>query len=179
MKIKRILPILFFSILAAGSMSCSDDVTLANEQEVYFEVHYSNQAWGKQFRGFLIDKEGQVRTYDMPAGWNDADVKPTFTKDEMEGNLSKTKISSTKIASAELDKNISAAQKITGDNFSKPVNGGADMGLVRFYAYSYDANNRTYRSVLLRQTGDVIINNLDTNAKEVADWLTKVVDDVY
>lgn len=179
MKAQYILPTLFFSILAAFSVSCSDDVAVTNEQEVFFEVHYTNQAWGNQFKGFLIDKLGQVRTYDMPAGWKGSDLQPTLSKEDMDANISQTAVSSIKIATADLNKYIDASRKISGDSFSKPLNGGADLGLTRFYSYTYDADKKTYSPVLLRQIGNVIIHNQDANAKEVADWLAKVMDEVY
>jgi hypothetical protein len=179
MKALYIIPILFFSILAALSVSCSDDVVVTDEQEVYFEIHHTNQAWGNQFKGFLIDKQGQVRTYDKPADWNDIESKSTLSKEDMEANIAQTTISSAKIAAADLDKYVTASRKITGDSFSKPANGGADLGLTLFYSYTYNADQKTYKAVLLRQTGNVIIHNQDANAKEVADWLTKVMDEVY
>jgi hypothetical protein len=179
MKALRIVPTLFFSTLAALSVSCSDDVVVTNEQEVYFEIHYTNQAWGNQFKGFLIDKQGQVRTYDKPASWNDIEPSPTLTKEQMEANLSQTTVSATKTDATELNKNIDSAKKITGDSFSKPLNGGADLGFTRFYSYTYNADTKTYTAVLLRQTGNVIIHNQDAHAKEVADWLAKVMDEVY
>lgn len=179
MKPLHIIPVLFFSTWALLSVSCSDDVVVSNEQEVYFEIHYTNQAWGTQFKGFLIDKQGQVRTYDKPAGWNDIEGKSTLSKEKMEANIGQTTISSTKITPAELDQHIDTSRKIAGDSFSKPANGGADLGLTRFYSYTYNADQKTYTAVLLRQTGNVIIHNQDPNAKEVADWLTKVMDEVY
>lgn len=179
MKAPRIIPILFFTLLAALSVSCSDDVEIANEQEVYFEIHYVNQAWGNQFKGILISKDGQVRTYDKPGNWNDIELKSKLSKAEMDANVSQTTVSSTQIAAADLDKYVDASRKITGDDFTKPVNGGADLGITRFYAYTYDANTKTYSAILLRQIGNVIIQNQDANAKEVADWLTKVMDEVY
>ena len=179
MKALRTIPILFFSTLAALSVSCSDDVVVTNEQEVYFEIPYTNQAWGNQFKGFLIDKEGQVRTYDKPASWNGTEQSFSLTKEQMEANVSQTTVSATKIDAAELSQNIESAQKITGDSFSKPVNGGADLGLTLFYSYTYNADRKTYTAVLLRQTGNVIIHNQDAHAKEVADWLSKVMDEVY
>lgn len=179
MKAPRIIPILFFTLLAALSVSCSDDVEITNEQDVYFEIHYVNQAWGNQFKGILINKDGQVRTYDKPANWNDIELKSKLSKAEMDANVSQTTVSSTQIAAADLDKYVDASRKITGDDFTKPVNGGADLGITRFYAYTYDANTKTYSAILLRQIGNVIIQNQDANAKEVADWLTKVMDEVY
>ncbi|MGG7666948.1 hypothetical protein [Dyadobacter sp. BHUBP1] len=179
MKAIRIIPTLFFSALAALAISCSEDVAVANEQEVYFEVQYTNQAWGNQLKGLLIDKQGQVRTYDNPASWNDAGLKSVLSKEEMEANISQTKISSVKIEASDLDKYMNAARKITGDDLSKPVNGGADLGFIRFYSYTYDTEKKTYAAVFLRQTGNVIIHNQDPNAKEVADWLAKVTDEVY
>lgn len=179
MKVLRITTILFFSTLAAWSFSCSDDVVVASEQEVYFEIHHANQAWGNQFKGFLIDKQGQVRTYDKPARWNDIELKPTLSKAEMDANISQTTVSPTQIASADFLKYTKLSQKITGDSFSKPLNGGADLGFTRFYSYTYNADTKTYSPTLLRQTGNVIIHNTDDNAKEVADWLAKVMNEVY
>lgn len=179
MKAQYIIPILFFSTLAALSVSCSDDVVVTNEQEVYFEIHYTNQAWGNQFKGFLIDKQGQVRTYDMPASWKGNDLQSILSKEDMDANTSQTTISSIKIATADLNQYIDTSRKISGDSFSKPLNGGADLGLTRFYSYTYDADKKTYSPVLLRQIGNVIIHNQNANAKEVADWLAKVMDEVY
>jgi hypothetical protein len=179
MKALRTIPMVFFSTLAALSVSCSDDVVVTNGQEVYFEIHYTNQAWGNQFKGFLIDKEGQVRTYDKPASWNDIERSPALTGEQMEANMSQTTVTTIKIDATEFEKHIDSSRKITGDSFSKPVNGGADLGLTRFYSYAYNADAKTYTATLLRQTGDVIINNQDPRAKEVADWLAKVMDEVY
>jgi len=179
MKAIRIIRTLFFSALAALGISCSEDVVVANEQEIYFEIHYTNQAWGNQLKGLLIDKQGRVRTYDNPASWNDVGLKSPLSKEEMEANISGTAISAVKIEGSDLDKYIDTARRITGDDLSKPVNGGADLGLTRFYSYTYDAQKKTYTAVFLRQTGNVIIHNQDANAKEVADWLAKVMDEVY
>ncbi|MDR6805919.1 hypothetical protein J2Y45_006481 [Dyadobacter sp. BE34] len=179
MKALCIIPILILSMLASLCVSCSDDVVVANEQEIYFEIHYTNQAWGNQFKGFLIDKDGQVRTYDKPASWNDVELKSTISKPEMEANIAQTTIAATRIAAGDLDKYVSASRKIKGDSLSKPANGGADLGLTRFYAYTYDADKKTYSALLLRQIGNVIIHNQDANAQVVADWLTKVMDEVY
>ena len=179
MKALSIIPILFFSTWALLFVSCSDDVALTGEQEVYFEVHYTNQAWGNQFKGFLIDKQGLVRTYDKPASWKDIDGTLTLSKENMDANIGQTTVSSTQIAASELDKYIAISRKVNSDSFSKPANGGADLGLVRLYSYTYNADQKTYTAVLLRQTGNVIIQNQDANAAELADWLTKVMDEVY
>ncbi|WP_353719796.1 hypothetical protein [Dyadobacter sp. 676] len=179
MKPLRIVPILLYTLLMALSVSCSDDAVVADGQEIYFEVYYTNEAWGSQRKGFLIDKQGQVRTYDMPANWNDANIKTTLSKEEMEANVSQTTVSSIKIDGAELEKYIKTSAGIAGKDFSKPVPGGADLGLTRFYSYTYNAGKKTYTAVLLRQTGNVTIHNQDTNAKAVADWLVKIMDEVY
>lgn len=159
--------------------ACSDDVQVPNEQQVYFEVNYANQAWGNQFKGFLIDKDGRILTYDKPAKWIAAEATAMLSSGQLEANLSQTIVSGQQIGAADLDKFATKAKQISDAAFSKPVNGGVDLGLTRFYSYHFDAATKTYRLKLLRQTGNVVIHNTDSHAEDVADWLVKVVDDVY
>lgn len=159
--------------------ACSDDTPVSDPQQVYFQVNYANQAWGRQFKGFLIDNEGRILTYDKPAKWNDAEVAVTITTEQMEANLAQTTVAGQRIAPADLERYVGEARQINDSAFSNPVQGGADQGQTRFYSYRYDAATRTYSAVLLRQIGNVTIHNTDPNAEKIADWLARVVEDVY
>ena len=177
----KIMPFtsLMRSILVVVVSACSDDIPVSGQQRVYFEMNYANQAWGSQFKGFLIDEEGRILTYDKPAKWNDAGVAVRLTAEEMEANLAQTTMAGPQIVPADLERYAAEARQVSDSAFSKPLYGGADQGATRFYSYRYDAATMTYSAVLLRQIGNVTIHNTDPNAEHIADWLIKVVEDVY
>jgi hypothetical protein len=179
MKTRSLLSGAYICLLILLFSGCSNDIDLSNEQEVFFEVNYANNAWTYQFKGFLIDKEGRIRTYDLPAKWVNVAGGTTITVDELDANLSKTAFSSHSVPITELNKYKSEAAQVTDADFTKPENVGADMGGTSYLMYKYDPSRKVYKAILLKQTGDVVIYNKDSKAKEIGDWLTQITDQVY
>lgn len=179
MKARSFSPVVCTLLLLMSFSGCSDDITVSDQQEVFFEVNYSNQAWGYQFKGFLIDKDGRVRTYDKPDKWNNELNAVSFTAEDLAANLSKTTLSSYLVPAADLSKYISQSAQVGDSDFTEPHSVGADGGATSFYIYRYDASSKVYKAILLKQIGDVEIFNKDTDAKAIADWLTTVSSEVY
>ena len=180
MKIKllKFSAILFISLFAF--VGCDEGtVEGSTEQQIYFEVSYSNSAWGKQFKGFIIDRDGQIRLYEKPAKWNQASGKTGLTSDQIKENLLNTTLASTSIAVVDLKNYVSKSITISDSAFSKPISGGADRGITSYYIYTYDKETQVYKSVLISQTGDIETYNKDKSAIEVSTWLSTVVDQVY
>jgi hypothetical protein len=178
MKTRPFLSTLFCIALVACCLGCSDDeVPISDEQEILFEVNYVNYAWGYQNNGILIDKQGRIRTYDKPKDWKFAALGP-LTVAEMDENLSKTTISKVTIPPAELAQYVNLLKKVSDDDFSNPVNRGADMGGSSFYIYHFDPGSKVYTTVLLQSTGDMDTFNLDPDAKKISEWLLKVIQEV-
>ena len=48
---------------------CKKNVAINEKQRILFQVDYVNYAWGYQHTGFIIDNEGNVRTYKNPQNW--------------------------------------------------------------------------------------------------------------
>ncbi|TDE11981.1 hypothetical protein [Dyadobacter psychrotolerans] len=175
---KAALYCLFVTLLFV-STACDDNmVKPVSDQEVYFEVSYTNFAWGEQFRGFLIDKDGKIKTYDKPAQWNKVTEKSGLSVAQLKENLSNSVNTDKSVSMAELKENISKISSI-GNSFSKPVAKGADQGQTLFYAYRYDAEKLIYTPILLSQTGDVESHNTDAAAIELSAWLAGVLAKVY
>ncbi|WAC12949.1 hypothetical protein [Dyadobacter pollutisoli] len=166
-------------LLLTSFLGCSDDITVSDGQEVFFEVNYSNQAWGYQFKGFLIDKDGRVRTYDKPDKWINGLNEASFTAEDLQANLSKTTLSSYLVPAADLSKYIAQAALVNDSDFTKPTQVGADGGATSFYIYRYNPSSKDYKAILLKQIGDVEIFNKDTDAKTIADWLTTLAGEIY
>jgi hypothetical protein len=180
MKTRSFLSVICCLAITYALGGCSDpEITVSEEQEVLFEVNYTNHAWGHQNKGFLIDKAGRVRTYDNPKDWKTSFSGSPLTTADMDENLSKTVISKHTIPETELSKYLNQSVKVSDSEFSKPVSQGADMGATSLFIYRFDATTKTYTTVLLQQKGDNYIFNKDPDAKEIAEWLEKVSEDVY
>ena len=79
----HVLQIIFLLITTSLSACNQETIETSTDQEIFFEVNHINFAWGKQFRGFLIDKSGQIRTYDNPVKWNIIDGKGTVQQNNV------------------------------------------------------------------------------------------------
>lgn len=180
MKTRSFLSVICCMALTYALGGCSDpDITVSEEQEVLFEVNYTNHAWGHQNKGFLIDKAGRIRTYDNPKDWKTGISGSPLTTAEVDENLSKTVISPYTLTNAEISEYISKSRKVSDSDFSKPVSRGADMGATSSFIYRYDPGTKTYTKVLLQQKGDNDVFNKDPDAEEIAKWLEKVSEEVY
>lgn len=168
-----------FFLWMASLISCSDeDIQISSDQEIFFEVNYVNYAWGKQFKGLIIDKDGQVRTYTNPVKWNPTDAGTEVPLSQIQENISNTVLSSANVKS-DLQNYTSKINSLTDSEYSKPISGGADRGITSFYAYRYDKEKRIYKPLLLSQTGDIETYNKDKSAVEITKWLTGVLAKVY
>jgi hypothetical protein len=180
MKTRSFLSVICCLALTYALGGCSDpEITVSEEHEVLFEVNYTNHAWGHQNKGFLIDKAGRIRTYDNPKDWKTSFAGAPLTNADMDENLSKTVISKHTVSETELSKYVNISVKVSDSDFSKPVNRGADMGGTSLFIYRFDAATKTYTTVLLQEKGDNDIFNNDPDAKQIAEWLEKVSEEVY
>jgi len=176
---KTMLSLLVLTLTLFAS-ACSDDtVQMADGQDVYFEVSYMNMAWGKQFKGFLIDKDGKIRTYDKPAKWNSVTEKTELSAAQMKENVANTVVSDKVVSATELKENIAKANDAVSGTLSKPTSGGADRGTTSYYVYRFDAAKLTYVPILLSQTGDWEIANQNKSAVEISAWLSAILAKVY
>lgn len=180
MKSKYSIPLIQL-ILLIMLAACSDDDTAQEPkgQEIYFEVVYTNAAWGKQFKGLLIDKDGKLHTYDKPAKWNITDGKAGISETQMKENIANTTLSDKTVSKQELSDNVAKVSAIKGTEFSKPIRVGADIGTTSYFAYQFDASDLTYKPILLSYTGDTESHNTDGSAVAVSAWLKTVLDLVY
>jgi hypothetical protein len=168
---------IIFLLLISLTVSCDEKNTgIEPDQKVVFEVNYANSAWVKQFKGFLVDKNGVVRTYDNPVSWNSVKESPEISVSQMEENFLHTLESQITVPLLEI-----YASKIAdiSSNYSKPVRVGADHGIISYYAYLFDIKKQAYIPILLGQTGDTEVYNTDKNATEIFEWLSEINQNVY
>ncbi|QRQ99905.1 hypothetical protein [Dyadobacter sandarakinus] len=166
-------------LLAAPVTGCDEGLDEAPGQEVFFEVNHANGAWGSQYKGFLIDKDGHIRKYNDAGMASGLKGSMPLTSRELDEKLAAMVLAPETIASGDLNTWVSRIGAIADTAYSKPVRAGADAGITRYYAYRYDQAKAQYTAVLLRQSGDELIDSRDEAALQIADWLKGVSGKIY
>lgn len=141
------------------------------DQPLYFEYHYRNHAWGFQEHGWLIDRHGQIRSFNLPESYRTPDPEGYLSFEDLEHNLGLTDSVIGKVGTGELERYIQyipgAAQGKTGT--SKSI--AADAGASVLSCYMYDEEKDAYQYVFLAQSGDWEQFNLSREAAKLVKWL--------
>jgi len=146
------------------------DFSAGTRQKFLFEVAYANYAWGRQIRGFYVDRDGKLYSYDHSlADWQPKDPD-AVTGTELQEKFKNRK----QVGNVDLDtlREMAAliASAAQGD-LSDPVSVCRDAGTHRYLAYVRDPDADVYRPVLLYQSGDFAQKNLSDDAKTLYEWL--------
>ncbi|MGE5419876.1 MAG: hypothetical protein ACM3UT_06795 [Chloroflexota bacterium] len=171
---KKILYILIFSSLAYSTGGCREDSIVSHDQEILFQLDYTNYAWGYQHYGYMIDNQGRILTYDNPDKWNFPDNNFILTEEQVEHNISMCRISDEKISREELEKFSSYIEKISTSKLTAMKNTGADAGTLQFICYSYSENTQVYKGILIKSEGDFSAENLNFHSKKVIAWMRSI-----
>lgn len=170
MKIKLwLLPLLFVLL------SCDDDVKITN-QRVFFEVHYSNGAWGYMNHGVLIDSLGNVNSFNLTAGsgWNYPDSLGNISRVDMNENLALCDSVVHNISNDSLQYYVNMIDNAARGKVSDPAYVMADAGITQYFAYVYDLQSGSYKRIVLHQWGDVMLENNAPAATVLTEWLANM-----
>ena len=178
----RIKTFISFCIIATSSVafvalfsSCSSENILFTEQ-VLFEVHYTNYAWGYSENGYLIDSTGTIHSFDLSKKtykWNYKDDNGYISKDGMRNNLLHCDSVVGKVAADSLQYFRDKINGASRGKISDPVGAMADFGQIRYSAYIYDRNQQRYKEVLIQLYGDMMSDNNSAEAKQLYEWLVR------
>lgn len=171
----KILYVLIIALLMTG---CDKNNFLSESQKIIFQEEYVNYAWGYQHRGFIIDNEGNILTYENPENWNFPDNNKTLSVEQANENLALCKVTGIKIPKTELQKFINYIDNISASKISAPKNAGADMGSLVYYCYQFSEKNQTYTACIIKKEGDIECENLNNYAQRVVGWLKGIRDDL-
>ncbi len=142
-------------------------------QEIYFKVESINYAWVYHHAGNMIDSSGSVRGYNLPENWNWPDSLGYIANSKMKENIGQLDTIFTRIDRDTLEKYINKIYKASKGPITKPVSQMSDAGTTRFSAFLYDSNSKIYREVLIKQTGDVFIDNKSSEANQIYNWMIR------
>lgn len=148
-------------------------------QDVFFEINFTNFAWGDQASVIYVKSDGSVILNNGKNKFNYEESKGQLTVDQMKENIALATQIKKQLPITELNKYTSLIPNLTDTNFTKRVPAGADKGSFIFTAYKYNANENIYKAIKLAEDGDWVSNNTDPNAIIITEWLKSIQEDIF
>jgi hypothetical protein len=148
----------------------------AEGMQVYFEVSYTNYAWGYMHNGIFIDPQGDVYEFMYKRGdkpWRPKESR-SVSPQELEDKYSHNRKLIRKIPAEELLVRHALVPAAAKGTTSKAVNTGYDAGARTFGFYLFDPAAGRYKKTVLDTQGDFSSENLAPEARELLKWLKSV-----
>lgn len=156
-------------------MGCKQEFdSPAHNQEVVFKLEYINAAWSYQHQGIMINSNGKIWQYRLPKDWNFVDKEGFISSNNLIENLAKCEMTTITIHKDTLNKYYTKMLKAASGTISEPRMEMADAGSTTYSGYIYSSRTNKYKEVLMRQIGDIYIENQTSEAKEIYNWLNRV-----
>jgi len=168
------LKIILLSVFILFLLGCKKNYVINEKQKILFQYEYVNYAWGYQHKGFIIDNEGNVLTYENPENWNFQDNNHSISEIQVSENITKCRHSGKKIPVEELQKYTNYIKNIASSKITALKNVAADAGSNEYFCYQYSETSVTYRGYLIKMEGDFTCENLNFYSKKVAAWMKEI-----
>ena len=146
-------------------------------QKYLFEVEYVNFAWGGQYNGIYIDREGRVFSYDpsCPNSTFQRPEKGVYTRAMLDDKYSGYCVQIGTVDGETLARMTALVGPASQGQYTERENTCYDAGGTAFNAFLFDAETGLYQTVLLRQCGDWSWRNTSAEAATLFDWLKQVM----
>jgi len=164
----------FVSVMLSG---CESSTTPRSEngsvQSFFFEINYENGAWGYSNAGMYIDRDGRMYSYTYKGS---QDVFPIhengmYTADEMRRKYEHGTAYTCSVVRDTIDAMMALIPAAAKGALDKPEQTAADMGILSYWCYQYNATTQMYTQVLLKRSGDLTQHNLSQEAATLLVWL--------
>lgn len=171
-------------------------------QDILFQYSYSNVATGEA-SGWLIDKKGEVRIYDLGTGNTPATLsdKGVCSSSDLLGLLAETTSNGQAIEAEELVERFKQIRAASHGELTANQQESEKLGTETFYAIIHDNNGEAYSNVgcgdgcvddssytmtthpyariILKQSGTDNRINESSQAIELTSWLENIHTDVW
>ena len=157
--------------------ACKKEVYIAPEdQPVYFEYHFANFAWGVQDFGWLLDRHGTIRRFELPEEYNSVIHGDYLSLEQLEDNLGQADSVVGEVNATKLERKIWLIEGASEGEITKVHRQGADRGLGVYGCFKYNPEMQAYQYILLSADGDHQQYNRSADAEKLSDWLKELVD---
>jgi hypothetical protein len=165
---------LLFCLMLALGCSKNDNTEVSLNQAVLFQVEYENYAWSYQHSGFIIDSSGAVRKFSLPETWQRADSDGYISASGMHANIQQLDPVFCHINKDTLKKYILKLGLVAPYGLTQPEFGSCDGGIVQYSGFVYNSYTNKYKRILIKETGDELINNKSPEADKIYNWLLNI-----
>jgi hypothetical protein len=152
---KAIVIFIFGIFLFSCAKSASKKV-----KDGYFTKEYTNWAWGSQHNGWVINKDGDILSFNLPQSWNHPDSLGYISEQNLLDNISNCEKTKEKVSGLQLNKHTKLIKNASMRSLSEKKSVGIDGGGNDFYCYWYDEEVGKYKKVRLLLRGDYRQENL-------------------
>jgi hypothetical protein len=153
---------------------CKKNYVISENQLIMFQLDYINYSWGYQHKGYFIDYEGNVLTYNNPQEWNYPDKDLSISKSQVAENISRCTRSGIRIPDDEFHKYTHYIKNIASCKVTAMKNVAADAGSLQFICYQLSENSGVYKGYLIKMEGDFRCENLNFFSKKTAAWMRDI-----
>lgn len=163
-------------LTACGHSAAKDD--FEDIGRYVFDVYEENYSWGHTLRGFVIERDGRVRSYDhsderwIPTQDRAGRLAETDLADKFYGSKVRLTLAADAVRAKAQLLPSAAHGTITRFNQSR------DRGRFAFVGYIYDPDRSSYRAVVVGADGDWLETNTSPAAQELLTWLNEVKEKV-
>lgn len=170
--------LIILSILLMSFQCERDELDPLADQDVIFARIFENHAWGNTFEGWIIDNAGYVRGFSLDRNpqlkWIKFSEAGFNSVDEVFQNFLQTDTTFTILPLADLYKYYQLIPEASKGILSEASQQGADMGQFSYYALQYFPEDKKYRWVLLKSSGDFTISNTSKEAVKILSFLKDI-----
>lgn len=183
--------VIFLSFLCLFLVSCNkDDVTvniddddiidnvdevILNKETLLFQMEQVNFGFGFVHKGWYINNEGEIRVYNRPSDWNNADDSGYFEQDDLHHNYKQADNIVDNVDLDELIEKSKLIDNVLDGELSERDCPGADLGSISLYCYSWNEEKKKYRQQFLSMSGDCLQFNTSEEAKELVVFLNNYI----
>jgi hypothetical protein len=140
---------------------------------------YFSLAWGGEHKGYFIDVQGKILTYNMPEKWNyyisaEEYSENVFWGYETDGHISPknlfenlNSLKNTSIDNCFVKININEMLKSLIESGFEYSFGGCDMGIRSYSILIFDKISGNYKRIILKTFGDKCITNKSSYTSEL------------
>ena len=162
---------IFMILLTTG---CKKNYATSEKQAIIFQLDYINYSRGYQHKGFFIDYEGNVLTYNNPEVWNFPDKDFNISKSQVAENIGNCIRSGLRIPDEELHKYTNYIKNIASTKVTAIKNVAADAGSLQFICYQLTESTGMYKGHIIKMEGDFTCENLNFFSKKTASWMREI-----
>ncbi len=154
---------------------CRKNYTLSEDQKILFQYSYNNDNTSRVNQGFIIDKDGNILTYNQPEKWNFPDLNAVLAQVQVAENLRYCKTTGKRVPHTELDKYESHIINLASSKVSAKKSATTGKGTSAYYCYTFSSEDSTYKQVIIRMHGDLECENLNFYSRKVAEWMNLIL----